>query len=280
MNEKRLLTILEELKDYEEASDALMELRYSNPLAAENYCRQTLLRGAGDVYYRATVLDTLYSLNRKSAIDLVLENPDRMPDYVLGAALSNVIADESIVPDFAYLQEFVFRMLRYIGDKSFPLELQGIFSKFNATFNSSKAMITLKDVLLTGNRRSTRGLSPESIRDILGEPEIFTKAYRSYPTMLVYGDAEFRFLNDVLRIITITFGTNGAQVPVQIDLEPFPSLKERSFAVVEELLKQHRVGWEKDNIMSDEDQEVYITEHDIHLAFYEGVLVKVGIVYR
>lgn len=122
-------------------------------------------------------------------------------------------------------------------------------------------------------------LSLESVLAVLGEPEIFTKAYKSYPTMLVYGDAELRFRNDVLEIITITFGPQGAKLPPQLDVGAFQSMESRSFPLIEALLKQQKVGWKKDTIMSDEDQEVYITEHEVHLAFYKGVLTKVGIVY-
>lgn len=276
MEERELLSILEELKDYEEASDALLELKHLNPPAAENYCRQTLQNEAGDVYYRAILLDTLYSLNRSFALSFVLENLDRLPDYVLAAALSNVVVDESIVPDSEDLRVFISRMLSYIEQKSFPPEVQDIFSEFSATFDRKKTMIRLKDALVAERNEA---LSLESVLAVLGEPEIFTKAYKSYPTMLVYGDAEFRFRNGVLEIITITFGPEGAKVPPQLDVEAFQSIASRNFSAIETLLNQQQLSWKKDTIMSDEDQEVYITEHAVHLAFYKGVLTKVGIAY-
>lgn len=119
MNELELLSILEKLEDYEEASEALLELKSLNPLVAEDYCRRTLQNEAGDIYYRAIVLDTLYSLNRSFALSFVLENLDRLPDYVLAAALSNVVADEGIVPDAEDLRAFIPTMLSYIERESF-----------------------------------------------------------------------------------------------------------------------------------------------------------------
>ena len=276
MNERELLSILGKLEDYEEASDALLELKSLNPLAAEDYCRQALEHEAGDIYYRAIVLDTLYSLNRSFALSFVLENLDRLPDYVLAAALSNVVADEGIVPDAEDLRAFIPTMLSHIEQESFSPELQDLFSEFSATFHQKKALIRLRNALVAARKES---LSLESVLAVLGEPEIFTKAYKSYPTMLVYGDAELRFRNNVLEIITINFGPEGAQVPPQLDVEAFQSIESRSFSLVEALLKQQKVGWKKDTVMSDEDQEVYITEHEVHLSFYKGVLTKVGIVY-
>ncbi len=136
------------------------------------------------------------------------------------------------------------------------------------------------EVIVAGkNRQINKELNMESIFGFLGEPEVFTPAYKSYPTMLVYGDLEFRFRNNSLETITITFGKNGARVPVQVNLEQFQSVAGRRFVAIEQLLKQRLVTWKRDDIMSDSDQEVYITKHDVHLAFHEGLLTKVGIVY-
>ncbi|WP_343748279.1 hypothetical protein [Fluviicola sp.] len=100
--------------------------------------------------------------------------------------------------------------------------------------------------------------------------------------MLVYGDLEFRFRNNHLEVVTLTFEQSGAQVPAQIDSEQFRPVANRSFHVIENLLKENDVAWKKDEIMSDLDQEVdvYITEHHVHLAFYKDVLTKIGVVYK
>lgn len=142
-------------------------------------------------------------------------------------------------------------------------------------------MIKFDEIIVAGKNKQINEIqNVESILAFLGEPEIFTPAYKSYPTMLVYGDLEFRFRNHGLEIMTITFEQNETQVPAPINIEQFQSISGRNFQVIEELLKQKQINWKKDEIMSDSDQEVYITENNVHLAFHEGILTKVGIVYR
>lgn len=279
MDEKELLHVLTELKDYEEASAALLELRYKNPLAAEDHCKQVLENKLGDIYYRGMVIDILYSLNRNFTLEFILANLDRLPDYILATALSNVIEDESLVPGSGELQEFISKMSEYITKNSFSNEPEPVFLKFIFTFKQP-VMLTFDRIIVAGkNGWINEALSLQSLVDLFGEPEIFTPAYKSYPTMLVYNDLEFRLRNNKPEVMTIRFSQQGALVPAPIALDQFQTPESRHFSAIEALLKQQQVQWEKDEIMSDADQEVYITEHGVHLAFHEGILTKVGVVY-
>lgn len=142
-------------------------------------------------------------------------------------------------------------------------------------------MIKLEELIVAGKHmRIEEVLHIESVIKFLGEPEIFTPAYKSYPAMLVYGDLEFRFRNNDLEIITITFVQNSTQVPAPINPGELQLPAGRSFGSVKTLLDQKQVSWEKDEIMSDPDQDVYITKHHVHLAFHKGILAKMGVVYR
>jgi hypothetical protein len=282
MDEKKLLDILAELKDYEEASEALLELSHKNPSAAENYCKHVLKNQIGDIYYMGMVVDILYGLNRNFTLEFILENVDNLSEYVLSTALSNVIVDESLVPGSKELQEFISMMSKHINKNLPSNELEGIFLKFVSTFERKDIIINFGEVILSGkNLQINQWLSVESVFASLGEPEIYTPAHKSYPTMLVYGDLEFRFRHDNLEIVTITFGKSGAQIPIQIDIDQFKPEKNRRFAVIEKFLKQKQVTWKRDEIMSDSEwnQEVYITEHNVHLAFHKGILTKIGVVY-
>jgi len=141
-------------------------------------------------------------------------------------------------------------------------------------------MIKLEEIIVFGKSKQIDDkLSVESVLSFFGEPEIFTPAYKSYPLMIVYGDLEFRFRNQNLETITITFEENGTQLPSQIDHKQFDFALRRELNAIEDLLKQYHVTWKKDEIMSDSEQVVYITEHNVHLAFYKGLLTKIGIVY-
>lgn len=122
-------------------------------------------------------------------------------------------------------------------------------------------------------------LDVEFILSFFGEPEIFTPAYKSYPLMIVYGDLELRFREEKLTTLTVVFKGNETQLPVQMDLEQFNIDANREFTAVEALLKRNDVAWKKDEIMSDLEQVVYVTEHNVHLAFYEGFLTKIGVIY-
>jgi hypothetical protein len=137
MDEKRLLDILKELKDYEEASDALLELSYKNPLAAENYCKHILEKQIGDIYYMGMVVDILYSLNRNFMLEFVLKNIDNLSEYVMTTALSNVIEDESLVPESRELQEFISKMLDHLNKTLIINKPNDVFSKFIFTFKNA-----------------------------------------------------------------------------------------------------------------------------------------------
>jgi len=43
------------------------------------------------------------------------------------------------------------------------------------------------------------GESKEEVVNLIGEPEIYTPERKSYPTYIIYGDLEFRFVKTELR---------------------------------------------------------------------------------
>ena len=165
---------------YEEASDALLELKSLNPLAAEDYCRRTLQNEAGDIYYRAIVLDTSYSPQQELWFRaLCLRTRVSLPDYVLAAASLNVeLWMRASCPDAEDLRAFRCpTMLSYIEQKS--LELQDLFRSSRRRSSKESADPIKKCPLY---RKKAESLSLESVLGIvLGEPGDFTKAYKSYP---------------------------------------------------------------------------------------------------
>lgn len=141
-------------------------------------------------------------------------------------------------------------------------------------------MIDFEKLIVAGKiAQISKGYSHKWIIENFGEPDILTPAQKSYPMMLVYGDLEFRFRNDRLETATLTCEENIPQLPNRIIIKHFPSQSNRTAKAIEEILKKNQIGWKKDLIMSDEDQQVYITDKDVHLAFSEGILTKIGVEY-
>jgi hypothetical protein len=141
-------------------------------------------------------------------------------------------------------------------------------------------MIKMEELILLGKSCLLfERLDVEFLLNFFGEPEILTPARKSYPMILVYSDLELRFREEKLTTLTVVFKGNETQLPAQIDLEQFSIDANREFTAVEALLKRNHVTWKKDEIMSDLEQVVYVTEHNVHLAFYKGLLTKIGVVY-
>ncbi len=141
-------------------------------------------------------------------------------------------------------------------------------------------MIELEKIIVGGrNLRIVETGTADELLTFFGEPEIHTPAHKSYPAMLVYGDLEFRLRNQRIDVMTITFGKHITRLPARIHSGSYEMASNRSFQAIEALLNLKNVSWEKDEIMSDTDGEVYFTKHGVHLAFNNGILTKIGVVY-
>jgi hypothetical protein len=139
-------------------------------------------------------------------------------------------------------------------------------------------MIDFEKFLLFGSFGSIdRGANQELIIQTFGEPDILTPARKSYPTMIVYGDVEFRLRKDILTGIALSFEQEELDLPETMAFENLPNKQERSFQSIEKLLKLNRVNWTKDDLMSfeDEDQLAYVTEREVYLGFTGGILVRI-----
>lgn len=142
-------------------------------------------------------------------------------------------------------------------------------------------MIELKKIIIEGEIEQINAqTTEEDILSLFGEPEIYTPARKSYPLMLVYGDIEFRFRERKLTSFTLTLREDASGIPKEIDCSSLGSTYNRTFDGIFELLRNHKVEWKKDEIMSDSDQLVYITDKQVHLAFCNDILVRFGVVYR
>ena len=124
-----------------------------------------------------------------------------------------------------------------------------------------------------------RGATRADIEREFGPPSVFTPARKSYPTFMVYGDLEFHLRADQVTLATLTFTEGPPQLPEGITIDGFPPETERRFENIRKELLTRNIRWERDEIMSDEWQQVFRTERGVHLVFGARVLGKLGIEY-
>jgi hypothetical protein len=139
-------------------------------------------------------------------------------------------------------------------------------------------MIDFEKFLLFGTFGSIdKGANQELIIQTFGEPDILTPARKSYPTMIVYGDVEFRLRKDNLTGIALSLEEEQPDLPETMAFENLPNKQERSFQSIEKLLEINRVNWTKDDLMSfeDEDQLAYVTGAGVYLGFTNKNLMRI-----
>lgn len=140
-------------------------------------------------------------------------------------------------------------------------------------------MINFKDFLTKGKFGLIEaGATSKNILDWLGEPQIFTPARKSYPTMIIYGDLEFRLRKDKLTVLTIVLNQEFPNFPNSIDLSTF--LRKNKIEEVMEILETNNIQWQLDKVMTFKPQTVYITDKKVHLVFIDNMLVKLGAEYN
>jgi hypothetical protein len=129
-------------------------------------------------------------------------------------------------------------------------------------------MIDFEKFLLFGTFGSIgKGANQELIIQTFGEPDILTPARKSYPTMIVYGDVEFRLRKDNLTGIALSLEEEQPDLPKTMAFEHLPN----------KLLEINRVNWTKDDLMSfeDEDQLAYVTGAGVYLGFTNKNLMRI-----
>lgn len=137
-----------------------------------------------------------------------------------------------------------------------------------------------ENLITTGNIEGIdTSKDPDATTASLGEPDIFTPAYKSYPTMLVYGDLELRFRNNVLAVVTLTLDESGCRLPEKVCLD-IPKPADRTVASIKQTLQENGIFWEVDKLMTDEHQKVFITKNGINLVFLNGVLEKIAVIIK
>lgn len=122
----------------------------------------------------------------------------------------------------------------------------------------------------------------EDVFNILDEPDIFTRERKSYPSIAVYKDIEFRFRSKKIKTITLSIPDKEISLPRTIQMVGLLDKSQLHQERIKKLLFDKGVSWKLDEIMSDESQINYISTNNIHFVFdmeNSGVLCKVGVDY-
>lgn len=88
-----------EPEDFEQASDALMELERRDKRRAAAVSLRILEEKIGDVFYRAFAFEMLYSAALGEAVDYIEEHASTAEVYVLGAMIEAVTEDSGATAD-------------------------------------------------------------------------------------------------------------------------------------------------------------------------------------
>ena len=97
--EKELVDIIDKLENFEEATDALTDLKYLNPERAGEAAFQILSKQRGDSHFQARAFEILYSVDQKLSIDFLNENLETVNLDILGAILECITEDAPLVED-------------------------------------------------------------------------------------------------------------------------------------------------------------------------------------
>lgn len=120
-----------------------------------------------------------------------------------------------------------------------------------------------------------RGATQAEVVAAFGQPQVLTPARRSYPTMLVYGDVEIRLRADSVTAVVLDLPPDRPPESPIATTGLWPP-EQRTPDSIAALLAAAGVAWSTDDLMSEPDQPVWVTEHEVHLAFQDGQLHRTG----
>lgn len=145
-------------------------------------------------------------------------------------------------------------------------------------------MVDLEEYAITGRLGPVGGGADRSavIAD-LGEAE-FTERQKAGRVALLYGDVELWFYQDRLDRTSVRLREGEPANGGPIELSGFWPDARRSMNYVRDLFLARDISWRLDEIMSginpQETSQTWISERDVHLAFFEGELQAFGAVHR
>lgn len=135
--EKNLVQVIRSLEDYDQATNALIELKYKNPSRAGELAFDILKNGEGDSHLQASAFEVLYSVDHLDSLDYISKSVNSVDLLVLRSMLECVTEDSSLVQDSGELQQAVERLKKRVKELSSDdySVLGDTLDWFNSTFS-------------------------------------------------------------------------------------------------------------------------------------------------
>lgn len=142
-------------------------------------------------------------------------------------------------------------------------------------------MVDLEEFAVTGSFGGIEsGAADSQVIDELGAAEFREKSKKAGRFTLLYGDVEIWFDESRLERVSVRFRENEPPNGGPIPLSGFWPGSRRSMEYVRDLLAGREISWSPDELMSGlnpgETSQTWVTERNVHLAFFEGELQGVG----
>lgn len=102
-----LIKQVESLEDYEQASQALMEIVHKEPVVGLCLALNILIFNKGDVHLRAFAFSMLYRVNKSAAFHYIQEKAKTCEPKVFLAMLGEVTEDAGLLNDSLELREMI-----------------------------------------------------------------------------------------------------------------------------------------------------------------------------
>lgn len=102
-----LVRQIEALEDYEESSEALLQLSRLSPTTASSLALRILTEQAGDVHLQAFAFYMLYRTSRDVAFQYIAENSLTCDQAILAEMVGEVTTDVGLLPESVDLAEVV-----------------------------------------------------------------------------------------------------------------------------------------------------------------------------
>lgn len=94
-------------EDYEQASEALIELVSIDPDAGARVALKLLDADIGDVYLQGFAFNMLYRVDLPAAVAYIRQNANTCDSYILGEMLAEVASDEALLSESEEVRQAV-----------------------------------------------------------------------------------------------------------------------------------------------------------------------------
>jgi hypothetical protein len=136
MSEQNLVQTIISLENYEEAAEALLQMREINPDKAAELAKDIIENKKGDVFFQATALELLYLLDFKYICNFIITHINTVDIYLLGTIIESVTEDSAIVEGNNDLKKIIEAIKSYLksNDEKYFIKIKHSVDWFFETY--------------------------------------------------------------------------------------------------------------------------------------------------